>query len=249
MKSFAKKLGLTVVFIALSALVFSSTASAQNGSALDQELAEYWTTERDLDVIKGRLFDREGRISAGFFTGLHSSDPFFFYLPVGLRAGYHFSDSLGVEVGGAFMDAGFLTQDTELTEFMRNRLQDAFDDAAFVDDRYLWRANAVATWSPFYGKLALLQRKLAHFDLNFAAGLGAVGVSRPAPNRLSADTKVEVEMVLGTGAHFYLNNDVLIRLDGRGYLYRGPEFIGYSESFVDRLKFPVEFLIGATYLF
>lgn len=248
MKTYVQKLGLLAGIAFLGSFSLISTASAEE-SALDRELSEYWTTERELDVIRGRLFHREGRFAAGLFTGLHSSDPFYYYFPVGLRGGYHFTDALGVEVSGAFMDATFLTHDTDLTSFLRTRLDAAFDDAAFTDDRYLWRANAVATWSPLYGKVALLQRKLAHFDLNLAGGLGAVGVERPAVDRRSASNHVTMEMVLGAGAHFYLNNDINIRLDGRGYLYRGAEYVSYRETFFQQLKFPVEFLVGASYHF
>jgi hypothetical protein len=41
----------------------------------------------------------------------------------------------------------------------------------------------------------------------------------------------------------------LLRLDGRGYLYRGAELVFHEGSFLRQLKFPVEFLVGATYLF
>ena len=247
MKTFSKKCSLAMVAMALLLLAVSSPALAADG--LDRELEEYWTTERDLEVIRGRLFEREGRFSAGLYTGLLSSDPFFYYFPVGVRGGYHFSNALSLEAGGSFMDAGLLTHDTELTDFLRRRLQDAFDATTDTDDRYLWRANAVAIWSPFYGKLALLQRKLAHFDLNVATGLGVVGMERPDADRRSASNHVTVEMVLGAGAHIYVNQNVTIRLDGRGYLYRGAEYVDYNETFTQQLKFPVEFLLGASYLF
>lgn len=247
MKTFSKKFSLALIVMALLLTATASSATASDG--LDRELEEYWTTDRDLDVIRDRLFERDGKFSAGLYTGLLSSDPFFYYYPVGVRGGYHFSNSLGVEVGGAFMDAAFLTHDTELTDFLRRRLRDAFDASTDTDDRYLWRANALAVWSPFYGKLAVLQRKLAHFDLNAAAGLGVVGMERPTPDRSSASNHVTMEMVLGAGAHFYINESITIRLDGRGYLYRGAEFTEYNETFFQQLKFPVEFLLGASYLF
>ena len=222
-------------------------AAAEEG--LDWELEQFWSADREVNVIENRLYERDGRFGVGLYTGLLSSDPFFYYFPVGLRATYHLSNSLGFEAGGAFMNAGFLTHDTELTEFLRDSRRDAFNAQTDTMDRYLWRANAVAVWSPFYGKLAILQRKLAHFDLNLAGGLGVVQVERPTVDRTSFNQVVTPEVVLGTGAHFYITEDLLVRLDGRGYLFLGAEAPHNEGSFFGRLKFPVEFLIGATYLF
>lgn len=247
MKTLHKRMSLGLVALIAILLAFAASATAQEG--LDQELQQYWSAERDLEVLRDRLYLREGRFHAGLYAGLFSSEPNFYYFPLGLRAGYHFTNELGVEVGGAFMNAGFLTHDTELTEFFRDVRRDAFDPALDTQDRFLWRANAIATWSPFYGKLAILQRKLAHFDLNVGAGLGAVGVERPALNRKSASNHVTMEVVLGAGAHFYVNRSLVVRLDGRGYIYRGAELSHNEGSFFRQIKFPMEFLLGATYLF
>lgn len=247
MKTLYTKVGLGVLAVLAMTMALSAQATAQEG--LDEELDHYWSAERDLDILRERLYLREGRFSVGLFAGLFSSEPNFYYFPLGLRAGYNFSNELGVEVGGAFMDAGFLTHDTELTEFFRDVRRDAFNPAHDTQDRFLWRANAVALWSPLYGKLAILQRKLAHFDLNLAGGLGAVGVERPALNRKSASNHVTMEVVLGAGAHFYLTRSLVVRLDGRGYVYRGAELPHNEGSFFGQLKLPMEFLLGATYLF
>ncbi len=236
-------------------LGLSLPASAEEGG-LDTELEQFWSADRDVRVIENRLFEREGRFGAGLYTGLLSSDPFFYYFPVGVRATYHFSNSLGVEVGGAFMDAPFLTHNTELTDFLQESRRESFNSATDTMDRYLWRANAVAVWSPFYGKLAILQRKLAHFDLNVAGGLGMVQVERPGLDTAGqpslsgeAFNHITMEVVTGVGAHFYITDSLLVRLDGRGYLYRGAELVHNTDSFFRQLKFPMEFLVGATYLF
>ncbi|RDV40001.1 outer membrane beta-barrel domain-containing protein [Bradymonadaceae bacterium TMQ3] len=236
------------VLVAAATALSASPAAAQQ--ALDEELEQYWTSERDLRVLRDRLYDREGRIGAGIYTGLMSSEPFYYYIPVGGRVSYHFSDQLGVEVGGAFMNAqGVLTRNTQLMDFLVADRGEGFDAATDTEDRFLWRANAVVTWSPFYGKLALLQRKLSHFDLNVAAGLGAVSVERPNQTRDAANTKLTVEGVLGVGAHFFVTPDLTVRLDGRGYIYRGAKFDHNEDSFFGQLRLPVEFLVGASYHF
>ncbi|MEO1273587.1 MAG: outer membrane beta-barrel domain-containing protein, partial [Myxococcota bacterium] len=104
-----------------------------------------------------------------------------------------------------------------------------------------WRANAVAVWSPFYGKLALLQRKLSHFDLNFAAGLGALQLSSPNEDTAQVDTEdsIQVEIVLGAGIRAFLTDGLSVRLDYRQGIVPGA---------VDEVLAPVEFSLGLSYL-
>jgi outer membrane beta-barrel protein len=120
-------------------------------------------------------------------------------------------------------------------------------------DKYIWRANLVATWHPLYGKLALLQRKLSHFDLKLQGGLGAVGLDRPNKTRTAVESSVGLDVVLGAGASFFLTEGITLRLDGRGYVGLGPEFDTSStlkdRGFVGRLNFPIEFLLGVDYAF
>lgn len=248
MKCFSKKLGLAVAVMAT--VLSMSITSASADDSLDRELEQYWATERDMRVIEDRLYKKDGRLGVGLFTGLLSSEPFFHYYPVGARLSYNFSDNIGVEAGGAFMDSSALTRDTELTEFLRDqRNQAGFNPATDAEDRFLWRANALVLWSPFYGKLAALHKKLLHFDINFGAGFGAVGVERPEVTRDDAMSKTAVEFVLGAGVHFFVSESVLLRFDGRGFLYQGAELPTNEGSTFGRMKFPMEFNLGFTYLF
>ena len=254
MKLLTNKISLAALVVIVVSLGLSSPAVAE--SSLDEELEEYWATERDMTVIQDRLHERGGRFGGGLFLGFMSSEPFFYYFPVGAQATYFMSNSLGFEVGGSFMDLDFLNHHTELTEFLVERDSGAeegqagqFNPATDTSDRFLWRANATALWSPFYGKLAALQQKLIHFDLNAAAGLGAVGVERPNVSREEAISTVEPELVMGLGAHFYIFDAMTVRLDGRGYLHRGAELPTNEGSFFGRLNFPLEFQLGVSYLF
>lgn len=253
MKTVIKKISFAALLVA-AWTVWAAPAAAEQ--SLDSELEQYWATERDLPVIQDRLYERDGRLGAGLFVGLMSSEPFFHYYPVGARVSYHFSNYLGLEVGGSFMDVGPLTSHTELTEFMYSELQESFDSSQHTQDRFLWRTNAMAMWSPFYGKLAALQKKLLHFDLNFGAGVGLAGVERPQwelggiePQEAGAEDTMVPEFVVGAGAHFFVNEDFVLRLDGRGYLYQGAELPSNADSTFGRMNFPVEFNLGATYLF
>lgn len=248
--SIRRRLAPAVVAAALCAALQAPAAhAAQPSATIEQDLQKYWSVEQELPVVTQRLYSRDGRMALGLVAGLLSSEPFQWYIPVGLRAGYNFSEASGVELSFAYMDA--TAQDTELTEFLSDKRGDAFNlnrDAA-TDDQFQWRLNAVYSWSPFYGKFAFLQRKLSHFQFNLAAGLGVVSVNRPALDRNAAESTIAPEAVLGGGVHLFLTRDLLLQLDGRAYVYQSAPYKDANDQEVNPVAVPAEFLIGLSYLF
>ena len=253
---------------ALFVLAAAGSASAQApADPLADQLESYWSAERDLPVIQDKLHKRDGRFGVGLYAGVLSSEPFYWYTPVGGRLSYFFNDHVGLEIGGQYMgsssDPGPLTHETEITTFFASRLEDGFNPATDLEDRFLWRSNAVLVWHPLYGKWAFLNNKLTHFDLNLALGGGAVSVLRPDFTRSEASTVITPELVFGGGAHFFLGNHWTLRLDGRFYAYQGADTpsvrsgyergndaeVGENSSFFRRIQVPAEFLLGVSYLF
>lgn len=245
--------------------VASSTAAAQ--SSIDQELENYWTVDRELPVVQSRLYEPGGRFGLGLYSGLMSSEPYYWYIPVGGRLTYFFNNHAGVEVGGQYTGSagspGPFTQTTEIHDFFVGELQAGFDPDTDLDDRFLWRANATLLWAPLYGKWAFLNNKLSHFDFNLAIGAGAVSVLRPDYQRSEASTVITPELVFGGGAHFFLSQHFVLRTDGRFYVYQGADTpsaradynpqdqarTSTESSFFRRLQVPAEFQLGLTYLF
>ena len=241
------------LFVALCvtalAVTVGSTAQAAEGPLKD-ELNNYWAVDRDLPVIEDKMHKRAGRFGVGLFAGMLSSEPYYWYIPVGGRVSYFFTDQLGVEVGGAFMDAkDILANTTDIHDFLENSLGEAFDPTTDLEDRFLWRANATFIWNPLYGKWSFLNNKLSHFDFNLALGGGVVSVERPALNRAAATTEIVPELVLGTGIHFLFGDNWTVRADGRFYVYQGAETTSNEGDFFKQLDVPAEFLLGVTYMF
>ena len=246
---------LLVALVVAIVTLAGATASAQDNSgdeaqSLDEKLDTYWSVDRELPAVQERTFTREGRFGLGLYAGLLSSEPFYYYYPVGLRASYFFNNFLGVEVEGSFMDApGILSHDTELTDFLEVAREDSFDKGLDTEDRFLWRGSVLLSWHPLYGKLAFLQRKLAHFDFNLALGLGGVGVQRPNDLRTESTSTVAPQLVFGGGFQFFATEDVVVRLEGRGYVYQGAQTPSNEDNFFSQLQVPTEFLLGASYMF
>lgn len=215
---------------------------------LQERLEVYWSVDRDLPVVKGKLYTREGRFAVGLYGGILPSQPFQSYVPLGGRLGYFFADTLGVEVSGQYE----LGLNTDLADYLEEDRQDGFDLTTDGGDLFKWRANAVVSWRPLYGKWALLQRKLSHFDVSFAAGVGVLGVDRPSPTRDASNAEVKVTGVIGAGFHFFIVDGLTLRLDWRSHPYMGPEF--ETEEFAEqtglqRFEIPTEFQLGLSYMF
>lgn len=261
---------MAVAVLAVVALA-ASPATAQDEPTEDEDVPEgplseqfedYWSVDREVDAIKNKMFRREGRLAVGLHGGIMSSEPFFWYSPVGLRLDYYLSDNFGLELEGSYM----LRHDTDLTGFVRSE-KAGFDESRDALDIFKWRAHALAVWSPFYGKLALLQRKLAHFDLNLAAGFGAVSLERPNKTRTNSEGVITPEFVFGGGVQFFANNHITVRFTGRGYVYSGPmnykntdtgeRYVSANTNnpnikeanFFQKLETPTEFLLGVSYMF
>jgi outer membrane beta-barrel protein len=245
------KYRLDVIFVVLIAAIgFGWAPAYADNDPLAEDLEGYWSTDRDLQVVESKLFSLEDRFATGLFVGLMSSEPFHWYVPAGLRLSYFLSDHLGFEAGGQFMDAeGVLTHDTEITEFLTDSQRDAFDRTKHLEDRFLWRANAAVVWNPIYGKISFLNNKLSHVQVNLALGAGVVGYVRPDKDRTKSSNGIAPELVFGPGVHFFIDESWLLRIDGRFYVYQGPESPSNEGSLGSQIQVPSEFLLGTSYFF
>ena len=215
---------------------------------LKEQLEEYWAVDRDLPMIKDRLFELDGRFGLGVMAGVTPSEPFYVYVPLGGRLSYFFANELGVEVSGSYM----LSFNTQLNDFLAEKRAGGFNPELDTEDKFIWNAEAVVSWHPLYGKWALLQRKLSHLDFSFALGAGAIGMTRPDVNRANSIDSIQPALVFGAGLGFFLGEKSLLRFDWRSRPYVGPAFetAQYEEqTFISRVQVPTELTLGYTFLF
>ena len=207
---------------------------------VDEDLDLYWGGKRDLQVVEGQMHAKAGRLEFALFGGMIPNDPFVTHIPFGARAAYYFVDTVGVEVGGSW--AGVLL-DSELKTFLQDNRD--IDENSDLRDLQQWRANAVLTWSPLYGKVALLQRKLSHFDLYLAGGFGVVGTQIPNADRTDVESAIKPEGIIGLGARFFVNEWFSLRLDYRqGFFPAG----GNAEDDAGGVVLPSEITLGFAFM-
>jgi outer membrane beta-barrel protein len=198
---------------------------------VDGDLQLYWGGRRALRPVVERRHVKEGRFEAAVFGGIVPNDAFLNYVPVGLRLDYHFTESLALEVAGSYL----LGSDTELNTF----LQDQRSRLDPLLDLQEWRGNVAVAWSPFYGKLALLQRKLSHFDINLVAGGGVVSTVAPEGAVGESGGGIKPEGMLGMGFRLFMSRSVAVRLDYRQYLFPKSD---------QGVALPSEFTLGVSWL-
>lgn len=193
-----------------------ATSSDEVGTGtVDGDLDLYWGAKRDVSVVQKRLFTKDGRYEFTLFGGVIPNDPFLTYIPVGGRFNYYFLESISLEVAGSWTG---LQSDSELAAFLKNERQ--INAQVDLLDIQQWRANAGVVWSPFYGKLALLQRKLGHFDMSLMGGFGALGVQSPKADRTGFENNIKPEGVLGAGMRFFLSDRFSLRVDFRQGIFQ-----------------------------
>ncbi|MEO1273588.1 MAG: outer membrane beta-barrel domain-containing protein [Myxococcota bacterium] len=207
----------------------------------DLERNRYWGGRRDVSVVQKRLFTKDGRLEVTAYSGVVPNDPFLTYLPVGARIGYYFVESIGVEVSGSF-SGGSLQLDSGLADDLRN--DEDINANVTLLDRQQYRVNAAVSWSPFYGKFALLDSRLSNFDIYLVGGLGLVVTESPDVNADTGREETEVdpkpEGVLGIGMRFFVNEYLSLRLDYRQGIF---EKVGGGVSTPSEISLGVSFFL------
>ncbi len=166
-------------------------------------------------AVSRKTFLKRGRFEATPFIGASTNDAFFQHWNGGLRLSYHIVDSLSVDVGGGF---NFLTLELPSVEIVK-RQQSAIPDEAVL----FGNLDAGFTFSPIYGKFAILDDWILHFDGFMSGGLGVVVDSnryaffgQTLPEFLPG---VNPAVELGIGGRVFVTDWLVIRADVRDYFY------------------------------
>ena len=215
---------IVLITVALLTLVISPVARAEEENPTTEEginpvesdMYKYWGKVRDVGVFQKKLFTKDGHHELGLSIGIIPNDPFLTYFPIGLRYDYFFVEDISIEVNASYVG---LQSNSDLTDFLlnENKLQVSSIE---VSDKAIFRAAVDIVWAPFYGKFAILNRKISHFDINLAAGLGMVFLEK-GMNDATGETEYDFrpEVNLGLGFRFFLVDWFCVRIDFRQYIY------------------------------
>ncbi len=202
--------------LALGAVLAAGTASAQ--------LRELENPGR-VSAVQERLYRMNHELGVGLTVLPLDS----FYKGVAAQVGYtwHFNDHFAWQVGRAARSYSF---DTGL----RTQLERDFGVQPTVFEQVEWMAGSDLMWSPFYGKVAVMNAKVLHFGGHLTAGATVMKMNvgqayRPAIN-------------LGVGARLFSTQWLSFRLDVTDNVVLG----GRRVLHVPTIQLSTAFNFGAT---
>jgi outer membrane beta-barrel protein len=174
--------------------VAAPAAAAQDGStgkALQERIR----------AVSRRVFLKRQRFEVEPLFGFTANDALNRFWSFGARGAWHFNEELAIDFGGG---GGFNQplQDIRIVDGSELDLKLA-EQVAYAD--------VGVTFSPFYGKFALMAEQVIHFDGFISGGLGAI-----------VDNTAEVvhpALELGVGTRVFLTRWLTLRADLRNYAY------------------------------
>lgn len=179
-----------------------------NVSALDEGIN--LTLQDRIKAVSRKVFLKANRFELFPSLGVTTNDPFYRTWSIDGRAAWHINDALAVELGGAYVPPFFIEK-LPTVDLLREQAQ-----LINADAKLLGRADLGITFSPIYGKVAILSDAIIHFDTFAIAGAGAVFDSN--------QEFVHPAMDIGAGLRVFLLRWLVVRADLRDYVYPQDRF-------------------------
>jgi outer membrane immunogenic protein len=142
------------------------------------ERAQSLHTERKVQVVQNRLVDRNLRLELGLSYGpVGGGDAYLLTQNVGGHVDFHITPRWSIG-GRYYRSYSTLTQEGQQMYDQAQALYSRYRDNYFVKmvDAPQDTGLFVVNWYPFYGKLALFERGVAHFDVYALAGYGKMSL-------------------------------------------------------------------------
>lgn len=167
----------------------------------------------DVAVIQRRYLPKTGRFE--FFIGPAAvlNDPFFNNFGVSGRAAYYFRERYGIEFVGMYLTTAERQVTTDLREKRGVTTKSLVTPKSYMGLDF--------KWTPIYGKMTWLNRRITPFDLYFSLGGGMT-----ATNQDSSEPTVH----FGTGQVFALSKSMAFRWDFTWNFYQAKSSVSTSAS-------------------
>lgn len=151
----------------------------------------------EVSIIQKKLMPKSGRFQAFGGLGLTTNTPWFLNTGFKLNFGYHLTENFGVELSTLFLSSSEREVAKEIRE--NNNLQ----PEQFIYTKSFLGADVL--WTPIYGKITFLNKKIIPYEMYFSAGGGT-------SNTNSMEKNVPT-LHLGTGQVFTITKSMAFRWD------------------------------------
>lgn len=188
------------------------------GNKIFLEKAKALEPEKKISIVQNRQVPLRHRLEiAPEFSGVFGGDTYTRTKSVGLNAIYHFNPTWAV---GVKYNYSFNTLTPEGDTLVNQAYEDYIQNprnptVAFPKLDYpKTETMALIHWAPFYGKMNLMDRGVAHFDFYFIGGYGQMELySGPTPS-----------LTAGGGLSFWLHKNFSTRVEMRYQSYTAKYF-------------------------
>lgn len=151
----------------------------------------------EVSIIQKKLMPKSGRFQAFAAAGITTNTPWFLNAGFKLNFGYHFTENFGLELNTLFLSNSEREVAKEIRE--NNNLQ----PEQFIYTKSYMGADLL--WTPIYGKITLLNKKIIPYEMYFSGGGGT-------SNTNSVEKNVPT-FHLGTGQVFTITKSMAFRWD------------------------------------
>jgi len=190
----------------------SGQAQSNRGSdKLDLKKLEekYWAAKDDeYGVIQNRTFAKSKRFYLTLNYGTLINDPYVSSKSVGGLFGYFFSENFGVE----FSYLNYMSKRNDTVDYLKNR-------SSQIVPNYNMLASNMAlsmTYTPFYAKMAFMNKAILYFDMGFTLGAGVTGYKQVKGSATTPDVytdKTTPHVEIGFMQQMFINKNWAFRLD------------------------------------
>ena len=229
-------LGMSIILPTSTWAQNKKQTSQKTEKILQKDLARFWAKSREVKVVQKRLFLKDRRMEVMAAFGIIPNDPFQLYTVPSLKVGYHFAESFMAEISYGYA----MRSDSGLVSYLKDSESIIIKDAEIREYvRQLFTVNLL--WSPIYGKMSLLGKKLTHFDTYIGLGGGILLTTgreaddNPDPqdfNRPALDTIL--------GVRWHISDLLNIRTEYRHY---------FHQKATGGISMPLEINLGVGFTF
>ena len=220
---------------------------ADRGADEEPETQLVPVKRRVIKILQPKSFMKIGRFEAEPYVGFVTNDPFIRRYLFGANILYHPTEIFGIELSGAFSPDFGDADKKPITQQITEENQVTPDIS-----KIMWYLTLDLTFSPIFGKIAVIDRTTINFDVFGTFGTGVVftvddlEVLQKNGDEFAelAKSQIHPALTFGGGLRIIFSQAFALRFEGRGLSY-----IEVIEGTTLELKNNVTLLLGASVFF
>lgn len=214
--------------------------------APDESLLTQPTKRRVIQTLQRKNFMKIGRYEAAPHLGFVTNDPFINRYLLGASFAYHVTEVFAVEVSGTFSPDLGQGDWKPITQQIVNENQVTPDIS-----KIQFYSHIDFQYSPIYGKVAVMGKRIINFDMFGVIGTGVVStrddleaLQNNTPVATATESQLHPTLNYGGGLRVIFSQSFALRIEGRGLSY-----IETLESRTLEMKNNMTLLAGVSFFF